>query len=85
MVMIMTTTIVMNGDGAKRGALVWLRPAPHCWLATHQGGFFSFSNYLLICLIQGLGLNEQELEMRSILVRVQQVLKITFSFFELLK
>ena len=43
------------------------------------------SIYLLICLIQGLGLNEQELEMRSILVRVQQVLKITFSFFELLK
>ena len=29
-------------------------------------------------LCQGLGLNEQELEMRSILVRVQQVFKITF-------
>ena len=28
---------------------------------------------LVIALVQGLGLNEQELEMRSILVRVQQV------------
>ena len=28
---------------------------------------------LQFCLLQGLGLNQQELEMRSILVRVQQV------------
>ena len=34
----------------------------------------------LNCLIQGwVGLNEQELEMQSILVRLQQVFQITFS------
>ena len=83
MVMIMTMTIVVMVPREELGR--GCRPAAHCWLATHQSGFFSLSNYLLICLIQGLGLNEQELEMRSILVRVQQVLKITFSFFESLK
>ena len=33
-------------------------------------------NYALMCLLQGLGLNQQELEMQSILVRVLQVCKI---------
>ena len=34
--------------------------------------------------LQGLGLNEQELEMRSILIRVQQVRKVASSFFPVL-